>query len=152
MLRLLTGRQVEHDANRGRVVDDVRPLVQVVHVIAAVIATVTKHQLQHQVLWESQKKDRQKVRKVNAMTTKMFRTSCRAEQSPLFDYGIIRVPREAVWTEHTESSAEIITLESSILNLLLLLQKQDAFCLYKVHYLQIYIIYILYYVCVLIRT
>lgn len=51
----LTGRQVEHDPNRSGVVDDVRPLVQVVHVIAAVIATVTKHQLQHQVLWESQK-------------------------------------------------------------------------------------------------
>lgn len=51
--RLLTGRQVEHDADRGRVVDYVRPLVEVVHVIAAVIATVTKHQLQHQVLWGS---------------------------------------------------------------------------------------------------
>lgn len=32
-------------------VDDIRPLVQIVHVIAAVIATVTKHQIQHQVLW-----------------------------------------------------------------------------------------------------
>lgn len=33
-------------------VDDVCPLVQVVHVVAAVIATVTKHKLQHQVLWK----------------------------------------------------------------------------------------------------
>lgn len=40
---LLTGRQVKDDADRGRVVDDVRPLVQVVHVIAAVVATVTKY-------------------------------------------------------------------------------------------------------------
>lgn len=53
---LLTGRQVKHDANWGSVVDNVRPLVQVVHIIAAVIATVTKHQLQHQVLWGSQKR------------------------------------------------------------------------------------------------
>lgn len=50
LLRRLTGGQVEHDAHRGRVVDDVRPLVQVVNVIAAVVATVTEHQLQHQVL------------------------------------------------------------------------------------------------------
>lgn len=56
VLRLLTGCQVEDDANRGRVVDDVRPLVQVVHVVAAVVATITEHQLQHQVLRGSQRK------------------------------------------------------------------------------------------------
>lgn len=49
----LTGRQVEHDAYGRRVVNDVGPIVQIVHVIAAVVATVTKHQIQHQVLWES---------------------------------------------------------------------------------------------------
>lgn len=51
----LTGRQVEHDADRRSVVDDVRPLVQIVHVIAAVGAAITEHQLQHQVLRESRK-------------------------------------------------------------------------------------------------
>lgn len=39
-------------------VDDVCPLVQVVHVVAAVIATVTKHELQHQVLWEHREEGR----------------------------------------------------------------------------------------------
>lgn len=52
----LTGRQVEHDAYGRRVVNDVGPIVQIVHVIAAVVATVTKHQIQHQVLWESPNK------------------------------------------------------------------------------------------------
>ena len=72
VLCLLTGRQVEHDANWGRVVNDVRPIVQVVHVVAAVISTVTKNQVQHQVLRESRIKEHQKVTKVDAMTTKMF--------------------------------------------------------------------------------
>lgn len=52
-------------------VDDVCPLVQVVHVIAAVIATVTEHKLQHHVLWENPKKMASKVRKVSVMTTKV---------------------------------------------------------------------------------
>lgn len=58
-------------------VDDVRPLVQVVHVIAAVGATIAEHQLQHQILRQSQRKEgkkrkkkRGKVRKVIAMATK----------------------------------------------------------------------------------
>ena len=48
----LTGCQVEDDADGGRVIDDIGAFVQVVHVIAAVVATVTKHQIQHQVLQE----------------------------------------------------------------------------------------------------
>lgn len=55
-------------------VNDVRPLVQVVYVIAAVIATVTEHQLQHQVLWRV-KKDSLKVTEVNTMATGMLRAS-----------------------------------------------------------------------------
>lgn len=51
----LTGCQVEHDADRRSVVDDVRPLIQVVHVIAAVGAAITEHQLQHQILRGSQR-------------------------------------------------------------------------------------------------
>lgn len=53
----LTGGQVEHDANRRSVVDDVRPLVQVVHVIAAVSAAIAEHQLQHQILRQSHSKN-----------------------------------------------------------------------------------------------
>lgn len=56
----LTGRQVEHDADRRGVVDDVRPLVQVVHVIAAVSAAIAEHQLQHQVLQQSRRKKKKK--------------------------------------------------------------------------------------------
>lgn len=37
----------------------------------------------------------------------------------LLDYSIIRVPTEAVWTEHTVSSDGIITLKTRILNLFL---------------------------------
>lgn len=64
-------------------VDDVRPLIQVVHVVAAVIATVTKHQLQHQVLWE-QRREREgdkdeTVRKVGAMATLMSTASWRVD-------------------------------------------------------------------------
>lgn len=78
-------------------VNDVCPLVQVMHIIAAVIATVTKYQVQHQVL---QEKDRQKVRKVDAMTTKMLRASCGLmKRASLFDYRIMRVTRGIVWTE-----------------------------------------------------
>lgn len=54
--RPLTGRQVEHDADRRGVVDDVRPLVQVVHVVAAVGAAIAEHQLQHQILREESDK------------------------------------------------------------------------------------------------
>lgn len=66
----LTGRQVEHDADWRGVVDDVRPLVQVVHVIAAVGAAIAEHQLQHQILRQSQKGGKKKSQKVIPMATK----------------------------------------------------------------------------------
>lgn len=47
-------------------VDDICPLIQVVDVVAAVIATVTKNQIQHQVL----RKSNERVRiKIISMTT-----------------------------------------------------------------------------------
>lgn len=116
MLCLLTGRQVEHDANWGRVVDDFCPLVQVVHIIAAVIATVTKHQIQHQVLRESPKKTARKSKRSTPWQLRCSEPAAGWSSTSLFDYSIIRVPWEVVWTdyEHTVSSGEIITLESSI--------------------------------------
>lgn len=78
-------------------VDDIGPLVQVVHVIATVIATVTEHQIQHKVLWESQKKNARKVRKVNAMTAKMLRASCR-QKYVIIQLQHHRVSGEFVWT------------------------------------------------------
>lgn len=116
MLCLLTGRQVEHDANWGRVVDDFCPLVQVVHIIAAVIATVTKHQIQHQVLRESPKKTTRKSKRSTPWQLRCSEPAAGWSSTSLFDYSIIWVPWEVVWTdyEHTVSSGEIITLESSI--------------------------------------
>lgn len=116
MLCLLTGRQVEHDANWGRVVDDFCPLVQVVHIIAAVIATVTKHQIQHQVLRESPKNTARKSKRSTPWQLRCSEPAAGWSSTSLFDYSIIWVPWEVVWTdyEHTVSSGEIITLESSI--------------------------------------
>lgn len=86
--RPLTGRQVKHDANWGSVVDDVRPVIQVVHVIAAVVAAVTKHQLQHQVLQggirKSQKGQRHDNQDVPEPTGQL--------------------PTEAVWNECSHTS------------------------------------------------
>lgn len=117
MLCLLTGRQVENDADRGRVVDDVRALVQVVHVIPAVIATVTKHQLQHQVLWESQKKTARKSERSTPWQLRRSETAAGRSGASSFDYSIIRVPWEAVWTERTVSSSEIMWIRRQHLSI-----------------------------------
>lgn len=113
----LTCRQVEDDADWGRVVDDVRPLVQVVHIVAAVIATVTEHQLQNQVLWESQE----------TAAWELERLSPWQQRRPesLFSYSIVAAPRKLVWvfSERDESCSAVVNcvLRKSYLNRSLLL-------------------------------